>query len=188
MHKVYLYRDIWKGIETCQHQKARQHFIACESEQEHSWQLWSSAGNKPLRPVFLTHRLLFHTETSLFTAFILVFNGMNGDSSSGEWDFTEVGSGRVWAGSWRRFGPQYRHLQQGGGRDPPRLAASLPSPARPDSPDLEEGHRDAGTEENRTRMLLLYFHIKTKALWPFATVRLSLCNVSPCAGGPWHRP
>lgn len=81
MHKVYLYRDIWKGIETCQHQKARQHFIACKSEQEHSCQLWSSAGNKPLLPVSLTHHLLFHTETSLFTAFILVFNGMNGDST-----------------------------------------------------------------------------------------------------------
>lgn len=102
---------------------------------------------------------------------------------------TEVESGRVWATSQHHFGPQNWHLQRGGGRDPPPLTASLPSPARPNSPNLKEGQRDAGTEEKRTRTALLYFHtLKTKALWLSAIVRLSLCNLSPCAVGMWHWP
>lgn len=188
MHKVYLYRDIWKGIETCQHQKARQHFIACKSEQEHSCQIWSSAGKKSLLPIFILFTSEF-TQRQVFSQLSFWFlNGMNSDSL--QW----VGLQRLKAEepgerASTRFGPQYCHLQQGGGWDPPPLAASLPSPAPTNSPDLKEGLRGAGIEEKRTRTVLLYFHmLKTKALWLFAMVRTSLCSLSACAVGMWHWP
>lgn len=188
MHKVYLYRDIWKGIETCQHQKARQHFLACESEQEYSCQIWSSAGNKSFLPIFTLFTRLIHTDTSLFTASILVFSGMNGDSSFSEWVYT----------GWKRKSPGHepalvivvpstKTFNNEGMRS---ASSTQPACLHLHGPTLLTLRRDRGMQaqsKKRTWTVLIYFHtLKTKALWLFAVVRLPLCNPSPCAVGMWH--
>lgn len=147
MHEVYLYRDIWKGIETCQHQKARQHFLACESEQEHSCQIWSSAGNKSLLPIFtlltsqFTERQIFSQLSFWFlmvwTVTLVLVNG-----------FTEAESRRVWVMSQHHFGPQYWHLQQGRGWD---HLHSQPACLHLHDPTLQTLRRDRGMQAQRKR-------------------------------------
>lgn len=86
----------------------------------------------------------------------------------------------VLAISHHHFGP---HIQQGGGWDPPLLTCSLSSSAQSNAPNLKEGQKDVGTDEKRTRTVMLYFHmLKTKALWLCAILRLSLQLISPYNG------
>lgn len=174
MHKGYLYRDIWKGIETCQHQKAKQHFLACESEQEHSCQIWSSTGNKSFLPIFTLFTKLIHTETSLFTASILVFSGMNGDPSFSEWVYT----------GWKRKSLGHEPAQaivvpstdtfKGMGVTSSTQPACLHLHG-PTLLTLKEGQRDAGTEEKEnTDSAALFSYTEDKS--PLA---VCYCKTAP---------